>query len=205
LQVANIAEAAADTIGADSLLLRVSALYHDIGKMNDPEIFIENQGAHDPHASLSAEESARKIISHVSDGVAMGRKNRLPKAVVDMIGTHHGTTRVEYFFKRSQNESPDLDELAFRYPGPKPRSREEAILMLADSIEAACKSLKNPTEKDVNDMVDMIIAGKEAGNQLSESALSYHEMNLIKDSFKKILKGIYHVRIEYPKDDVQLA
>jgi putative nucleotidyltransferase with HDIG domain len=205
LQVANIAEAAADTIKADSLLLRVSALYHDIGKMNEPEIFIENQGSHDPHALLSAEESAKKIISHVTIGVAMGRKNRLPKAVVDMISTHHGTTRVEYFYKRAKSEDPSLNDMGFRYPGPKPRTREEAILMLADSIEAACKSLKNPTEKDVNEMVDTIIAGKEGSNQLSESDLSYYEMNLIKNSFKKILKGIYHVRIEYPKDEVRLV
>ncbi|NND34427.1 MAG: HDIG domain-containing protein [Saprospiraceae bacterium] len=200
LQVANIAEAAAEEIGADSLLLRVSALYHDVGKMKEPELFVENQSNENPHKSLAPEESARRIIAHVAEGVAIAKKQRLPRNIVDMIKTHHGTTRVEYFYNASlEQESLEVaTDDQFRYPGPKPRSKEETILMMADSIEAACKSLKSPSEEDINSMVDQIISGKERSGQFSDSKLSYHEMQLARNSFKKVLKGIYHLRIEYP-------
>lgn len=202
LQVANIAEAAADSIGADSLLLRVSALYHDIGKMQEPEIFIENQGEYNPHRSLTAQESAEKIINHVVAGAIMAKKHRLPKPITDMILSHHGTTRVEYFFKASEQGNLDLrtNEASFRYPGPKPVTREEVILMLADSIEAACKSLKNPTETDIRQMIDRIFSGKQASAQFSESEISYREMEKIRNSLYRVLQSIYHIRIEYPTE-----
>lgn len=201
LQVANIAEAAGDAIEADSLLLRVAALYHDIGKMENPEMFIENQSENNPHQNLSPEESARLIINHVSAGAVMAKKARLPKPVTDIIKSHHGTTRVEYFYKASESSGNGVvDASIFTYPGPKPVTREEVILMLADSIEAACKSLKNPTELDVNQMVDRIFTTKISGHQFSEAKISYREMEVIRNSFKKVLKGIYHIRVEYPED-----
>ncbi|MCB0689569.1 MAG: HDIG domain-containing protein, partial [Saprospiraceae bacterium] len=201
LQVANIAEAAAERIGADSLLLRVSALYHDIGKMEDPEVFIENQSEFNPHKELTPEESARRIINHVTAGAAMAKKARLPKPVIGLIRSHHGTTRVEYFYKASEAASSgEVDATTFTYPGPKPVTKEEVILMLADSIEAACKSLKHPTESDINQMVDKIFTTKNNTNQFSEAKITFAEMELIRASFKKVLKGIYHIRVEYPEE-----
>jgi putative nucleotidyltransferase with HDIG domain len=203
LQVANIAEAAADAIGADSLLLRVSALYHDIGKMKEPEIFIENQADFNPHKNLEPLESARKIIDHVPNGVMLARKHGLPKSVIEMIKSHHGTTRVEFFYKASEarNQLP-VDETSYTYPGPKPITREEVILMLADSIEAACKSLKHPNESDIQQMVDRIFAVKHNASQFSDSQISYAEMEIVRSSIKKVLQGIYHIRVEYPEDQI---
>ncbi|MCB0666266.1 MAG: HDIG domain-containing protein [Saprospiraceae bacterium] len=206
LQVANIAEAAAEAIGANSLLLRVSALYHDIGKMENPEIFIENQSDYNPHQKLTPEESARKIINHVAAGAGMARKARLPKPVIDMINSHHGTTRVEYFYKASEAAGEgNVDKSVFTYPGPKPVTREEVILMLADSIEAACKSLKNPTESDIHQMVDRILGHKNASAQFADAKITYREMEMIRDSFKKVLKGIYHIRVEYPEEKLEVS
>jgi putative nucleotidyltransferase with HDIG domain len=203
LQVANIAEVAADAIGADSLLLRVAALYHDIGKMNEPEIFIENQSEYNPHKNLDPLESARKIIDHVSNGVMLAKKYGLPRSVIEMIKSHHGTTRVEFFYKASEakNQLP-VDEVQYMYPGPKPITREEVILMLADSIEAACKSLKHPKEADIHQMVDRIFAVKHNASQFADSQISYMEMEQVRSSIKKVLRGIYHIRVEYPEDQI---
>ncbi len=204
LQVANIAEAAADSIGADSLLLRVAALYHDIGKIENPEIFIENQGDHNPHDQLTPLESARKIIGHVTTGVTLARKHGLPKPVIDIILSHHGTTRVEYFFRATGTDQP-VDEALFRYPGPKPVTREEVILMLSDSVEAACRSLKNPTETDLQQMIDRIFTTKHSSSQFSDAEITYQEMEKVKNSFRKVLQGIYHLRIEYPESPDELT
>lgn len=203
LQVSNLAEAAARKIGADYLLVKVGALYHDIGKLKNPPYFIENQGNHSSkHQNLDPLESARIIIEHVTYGIELARKNRLPRRIIDFIRTHHGTTTVMYFFRMYMEQFPgqEFDESLFRYPGPKPTSREEAILMLADSVEAAAKSLKEPTEEELMGLVDRIIEGKIAHGQLEESRLSFRDLKESKAEFKKIMKSIYHLRIKYPDE-----
>ncbi len=202
LQVANLSEAAAREIGADHLLVKVAALYHDIGKTKHPEFFIENQDGNNPHEGLPPEESARIIIEHVTNGFEMARKVRLPRVLIDFILTHHGTTRVEYFYRQYEEAqaTPVGSDATFRYPGPRPRSREETILMVADSIEAACKSLKNPTAKELTDFIDKIIAGKIAQGQFQDSDMSFSELECCVAVFKSVMKSVYHVRIEYPKE-----
>lgn len=203
LQVGNLAEAAARKIGADHLLVKVAALYHDIGKLKNPTYFIENQGGQvSKHEQLDPLESARIIIEHVTYGVELAKKHRLPKKLIDFIRTHHGTTLVAYFFRMYQNKFPDqvFEENLFRYPGPKPVSREESLLMMADSIEAAAKSLKDPTEQDLIDLVDKIVGGKMTQGQLDNAKLSFRDFRTSVQEFKKIMKSIYHVRIKYPDE-----
>lgn len=203
LQVANLAEVAARKIEADQLLVKVAALYHDIGKTVNPAFFIENQGGKNPHEEITDLESAKVIIGHVTEGIRMAKKYRLPKVLIDFIRTHHGTTRVEYFYRNYLKEHPDenVDENQFRYPGPRPRSKEETILMMADSIEAACKSLKNPTEEDLDELVDKIIANKVTHGQLERSTMTFRELEQCKRVFKKTMKSVHHVRIEYPEEE----
>lgn len=203
LQVANLSEAAAQEIGADALLVKVAALYHDIGKTKNPEYFIENQASQNPHSSISHLDSAKIIIDHVPAGVEMAKKARLPKILIKFIKTHHGTTRTEYFYRSYQKDHPDesIDEQLFRYPGPKPVSKEETILMLADSIEAACKSLKEPSEDKLNELIDKIISGKIQHGQLEESTMTFQELVLVKSILKKVMKSVHHVRIEYPEEN----
>lgn len=201
LQVSNLAENAAEAIGADALQVKVGALYHDIGKLKNPQYFVENQNSFDnPHTDLNAKESAEIILNHVSDGVEMAKKYRLPSVLVDFIKTHHGTTRVEYFYREFQDANPDIqvDPKVFTYSGPRPQTKEQAILMIADSLEAASKSLKSPTEKDINRLVDTIIDGKIQHQQFSESDLTFKDLDTCRALFKKMLKSIYHIRIEYP-------
>lgn len=202
LQVANLSEAAARKINANHLLVKVAALYHDIGKMLHSEYFIENQSGKNPHEELSDLESAKMIISHVTEGEKMAKKARLPKLIIDFIKTHHGTTRTEYFYRNFIKDHPDMevDESDFRYPGPRPRTKEESILMIADSIEAACKSLKNPTEKDLHELINKIITGKMTQGQLEESELTFEELEQCRQVFKTVMKSVHHVRIEYPDD-----
>lgn len=202
LQVANLSEAAARRVGADPLLVKVAALYHDIGKTKQPDFFIENQSGKSPHEELSFLESAQVIIEHVTEGVRMAKKYRLPNVLIDFIRTHHGTTRTEYFYRNYVNENPDdeADESLFRYPGPKPRTKEETILMMADSIEAACKSLKNPSEQDINGLIDKIVAGKISHGQFSDSEMTFEELETCKSVFKKLMRSVHHVRIEYPEE-----
>jgi cyclic-di-AMP phosphodiesterase PgpH len=202
LQVANLAEEAARKIGADALLVRTAALYHDIGKTIQPQFFIENQNNGSPHEGLSKLESARIIIAHVNEGVKMAKKAALPNLLIDFIRSHHGTTRVEYFYRTYVNENPEAeaDEAEFRYPGPRPRTREETILMMADSIEAACKSLKEPTEKDLSDLIDKIVSSKIAHNQFENSRLSFRELEECKQIFKQLMRSVYHLRVEYPEE-----
>ncbi len=202
LQVANLAEAAASRIGADELLVKVAALYHDIGKSFNPNYFIENQSGESPHKNLSNLESAKIIIDHVIDGEKLARKHRLPQVLIDFITTHHGTTRVEYFYRNHIKENPgvDVDESLFRYPGPRPTTKEQTILMLADSLEASSKSMKSPAEDDIEGLVDKIIAAKITNGQLENSEMTFEELELCKAEFKKLLKSIYHIRIEYPED-----
>lgn len=203
LQVANLSEAAAKVIGANSLLVKVAALYHDIGKMSAPQYYIENQNDENPHCKLTHLESAQMIIRHVTEGVRLAKKNRLPTVLIDFILTHHGTTRVEYFYRTCQKENPDLDvdPTNFTYPGPKPKTKEQAIMMMADSLEAASKSLKSPTEDDINHLVDKIIQGKITMGQLENTNLSFRELEEVKKVFKQLLKSMNHVRIVYPDDE----
>ena len=203
LQVSNLAEAAGEKIGANSLLIKAAALYHDIGKMKEPQYFVENQSGTNPHDTLANNfESARKIIDHVTEGVKMAQKAKLPREIIDVIKTHHGTTMVEYFYRKQLQDFPDqeFDKTVFQYPGPKPVSKEQSILMLADSIEAAAKSLKQPTEKDINELIDKIIDFKVDKGQFELSELSFGELDQCRQIFASLLKSIYHVRIEYPDE-----
>ncbi len=202
LQVGNLAEPAATHIGANALLVKVAALYHDIGKMAAPDYYIENQNKVSPHDKLSYLESAEMIIQHVTEGLKMAKKASLPKVIIDFIASHHGTTRTEFFYRKYLEENPNIevDESKFRYPGPNPKSKEETILMIADSLEAATKSLKEKTEASINDLTDKIIAGKITQGQFVDSQLTFDELAACTAIFKKVLKSIHHVRIEYPEE-----
>jgi putative nucleotidyltransferase with HDIG domain len=199
LQVANLAESAIYNIGGNSLLVRAGALYHDIGKVENPLYFIENQSSgFNPHDKLPYEESAQIIIRHVSNGVEMARKERLPEIVIDFIRTHHGNTRVDYFYQSFLKNFPEklIDENIFRYPGPIPFSKETGVLMLADSVEAASRSLREPDVQSINDLVDRIVSYKLNQGQLNDSNITLKDLETIKAIFKKMLMSIYHVRID---------
>ena len=200
LQVANLAEAAIFKIGGNALLVRAGALYHDIGKTVNPQYFIENQnrGAN-PHDTISYEQSAQIIIQHVNKGVEIARKNQIPEMLIDFIRTHHGNTRVDYFYQSFLKNFPEkfVDENTFRYPGPIPFSKETAVLMLADSVEAASRSLKEPDAISINNLVERIIDYKLDQDQLTDSNITLKDIETIKLIFKTMLMGIYHVRIDY--------
>jgi putative nucleotidyltransferase with HDIG domain len=200
LQVANLAENAIYTIGGNALLVRAGALYHDIGKIENPLFFIENQSSgFNPHDKLPYEESAQIIIRHVSKGIEMAQKANIPDIVIDFIRTHHGNTRVDYFYQSYLKNFPEkiIDENTFRYPGPVPFSKEAGVLMLADSVEAASRSLKEPDEKSISNLVDRIVKYKLDQNQLKDSNITLKDIETIKEIFKKMLMSIYHVRIDY--------
>ena len=200
LQVANLAEAAIYKIGGNTLLIRAGALYHDIGKIMNPQYFIENQTkGYNPHDGLTFEQSAQIIISHVTKGIEMARKANLPEEIIDFIKTHHGTTRVDYFYQSYIKSFPEkfVDEDLFRYPGPIPFSKETAVLMLADSVEAASRSIKEPDAKSISDLVDKIINYKLSQNQIKNSNITLQEIETIREIFKTMLMSIYHVRVDY--------
>lgn len=200
LQVANLAEAAIFKIGGNSLLVRAGALYHDIGKIENPQYFIENQNTSlNPHDKLPYEQSAQIIIKHVHKGIEITRKHQLPESVIDFIRTHHGNTRVDFFYQSFLKNSPEkfVDENIFRYPGPIPFSKETGVLMLADSVEAASRSMKNPDAQHINDLVERIIDYKLEQNQLDNCDLTLKDLETIKLIFKTMLMSIYHVRIDY--------
>lgn len=200
LQVANLAEAAIFKIGGNSLLVRAGALYHDIGKIENPQYFIENQNTGlSPHDKLPYEQSAQIIIKHVHKGIEITRRHQLPESVIDFIRTHHGNTRVDYFYQSFLKNSPEkfVDENIFRYPGPIPFSKETGVLMLADSVEAASRSLKNPDAQSINDLVERIINYKLEQNQLDNCDITLKDLETIKLIFKTMLMSIYHVRIDY--------
>lgn len=201
MQVANLAEAAIYKVGGNALLVRVGALYHDIGKADMPLYFIENQvSTVNPHDDLSFEESASIIISHVIRGIEKARKNNLPDLIIDFIRTHHGTTMVQYFYQSYLKNYPEkiVDEEDFRYPGPLPFSRETAVLMMADSVEASSRSLLKHDEKSLNDLVDNIIESQIKQQQFINCDVTFKDISSIKKIFKKMLMSIYHVRVEYP-------
>lgn len=201
LQVANLGEAVARELGANPLLIRAGALYHDIGKMNNPGYFTENQSSSfNPHRNLHPEESAAIIIRHVTDGVQIARKYGLHHRIVRFIRTHHGTTKVNYFYHKylESNRERDIDE-KFTYVGPKPETKEEAILMLADGVEAASHSLKVYTPDTIGQLVEDIVKMKLNDGQLDRADVSLNELTLMKEVFKRKLLNIYHKRVEYPK------
>lgn len=204
VQVANIAEDMINEIGGDSLLARVGALYHDIGKMYAPLYFTENQtSGFNPHAELESENSASIIIAHVRNGVEMAKKYHLPEGVIDFIRTHHGTTKTGYFYNRYIIEHPDepVDEALFAYNGPKPYSRETAVVMLVDSVEAAVRSLNTHDKESISSLIDRIVEGKIRDNQFSNCNITFRDIDTIKRILKDKMLSIYHVRIAYPVVD----
>ncbi|MGB5983086.1 MAG: HDIG domain-containing metalloprotein [Nonlabens sp.] len=200
LNVANIAETIANEIGANAMLVRVGALYHDIGKMKNPTYFVENQtNGINPHDDTDPEESAQIIIGHTLDGIEIARKNNLPDRIIDFIRTHHGDSTVYYFYKKALEQNPDINEKLFKYQGPRPFSAETAILMIADSVEAASKSLKAPTSVLIDKLVDNIIEKQMNSGQFLNADITFKQIEQIKQVIKKKLASIYHLRIEYPE------
>jgi putative nucleotidyltransferase with HDIG domain len=205
LQVANLAEQAAERIDADTLLTRVGALYHDVGKTLNPIFFIENQaaGSPNPHDSLDPYESSEIIIRHVTDGLELANKYRLPSRIQDFISEHHGSmiTRYQYIkaVERAGGDEDAVDEEPFRYPGPRPRSRETAILMLADGSEARVRAGKPKDADELRFMIEGIVQARMTSGQLGNTDLTLRDLEEIVDSFTATLRGIYHPRIEYPK------
>ncbi|GAA0871738.1 HDIG domain-containing protein [Gangjinia marincola] len=200
LNVANLAEAAASEIGANSMLVRVGALYHDMGKMNNPTLFTENQTSSvNPHDELSPKESAEIIINHVIDGIEIAKKNNLPDRVIDFIRTHHGTSTVYYFYKKELSIDEEAKVEDFQYPGPKPYSKETAILMMADSVEAASKSIKDPTSSLIEKLVEKIVSKQMEEGQFLNADITFKEIQVIKKVLKNKLNNMYHLRIEYPE------
>ena len=222
--VAAISEAAARSIGAWGLLCRVGALYHDVGKFVTPEYFVENQKSvsDSQHTNLTPSMSALVIINHVKNGVVLAKKWRLPQRVIDMIEQHHGTTLVKYFYNKAIEEqkkkieesnpemsstgiarlmTEDVDESTFRYPGPKPQTKETAILMLADCVESACRTLVEPTPKRVEDLVRSITADKLQDGQFEDTQLTFNELKTIQDAIVLAIMSIYHARIKYPSQE----
>jgi putative nucleotidyltransferase with HDIG domain len=202
LQVANLAEEAIFHIGGNALLARTGAMYHDIGKIDNPRYFTENQvGEMNPHNEILPEESVKIIIAHVIKGVEKAKEHKLPEAVIDFIRTHHGTTTVGWFYNnfKKEHQGEKINEDAFRYPGPIPFSKETAVLMMADGVEAASRSLKKYDALAINELVDRIIDYKISENQLINAEITFKDITTVKKIFKKRLMNMYHVRIEYPR------
>ncbi len=197
--VGNLAERAADLTGADSLLVRVGCYFHDIGKIAKPSYYIENQlGTENPHDRLAPEVSARMVSEHVRVGMELTGRYRLPSRVRAFIPEHHGTRLVTYFYRKASAHDPTIDPEKFRYPGPRPQSKETAIVMLADSVEAVVRSSKDRSHEKIDSLVDGVIAERVAEGQFDESDLTMRDLRVIAESFKATLRGIYHPRIEYP-------
>ncbi|MCM1490238.1 MAG: HDIG domain-containing protein [Muribaculum sp.] len=201
MQVSTLAAEAARAIGANTTLVRTGALYHDIGKSESPIFFTENQHGVNPHAGLDPATSARKIISHVTDGLAIASHAKIPQVIKDFIAEHHGKGVTKYFYNTAVNESPDgkVDKTQYQYPGPNPRSKETTIVMMADAVEAASRSLKDYSQKSIDALVDKIIDSQMADGLYADSPLNFRDVSVIKSTFKKRLATIYHSRIEYPE------
>lgn len=201
LQVANLAEKGTHAIGGKTLLVRTGALYHDIGKLLNPQYFVENQTTGvNPHDELSFKESAEIIIGHVLKGIELARRSKLPDEIIDFIRTHHGSTRVEYFYRMYLKNFPSDEDVVreFTYPGPKPFSKESAVLMMADSIEAASRSLKEKTSESIKDLIDNIISSQISLGQFDNAGLTFKDITTLKTVFLKAQLNVYHLRIEYP-------
>ena len=201
LQLANLTAAAANRIGANSQLVRTGAMYHDIGKMLNPAFFTENQTGVNPHDQLNYKQSAQIVINPVTDGMKLAEKNDLPQVIKDFICTHHGQGLTKYFYISYQNEHPDeeVDKEAFQYPGPNPFTKEQAILMMADSVEAASRSLKEYTEESISGLVDKIIDSQVQEGYFKECPITFKDIATVKSVFKEKLKTMYHTRISYPE------
>jgi cyclic-di-AMP phosphodiesterase PgpH len=201
LQVANLAEEAARITGANILLVRTGALYHDIGKIANPKYYMENQAdGYSPHDALEPEDSVKVIINHVKNGVILAKNFKIPVQIIDFIRTHHGTTVAYFFFKKYSDLHPwdTTKESEFTYPGPKPFSKETALVMMADAVEAASRSLIKYTEETISELVERIVYLQEQDGQFSDIPLTFKDISDIKSAFKKRLSNIYHVRIAYP-------
>ncbi len=206
IMVGNLAEAAAEAVGADSLLVRVGTYYHDVGKLRRPAFFMENQiGIENPHDRMTPSLSALTVGAHVRDGLELAREYRLPQAVADFIPQHHGTTLLAYFFHQALQRGDPFDEAAFRYEGPKPQTRETAIVMLADAVEAAVRSLTRPTPDRIDEVVRRLIREKLEDGQLNECGLTFSDLNRIAGAFVRILSGVLHPRLEYPDLERELS
>jgi len=206
LQVANLAEAAASAIGANSLLCRVGSLYHDIGKMDKPEYFVENQGNSNEHENLKPRMSAIVIKAHISEGVKMAREHNLPEVLIDFIKTHHGTSVIRYFYEKAKEDpqlKSEIQKEDFRYDGPLPFTKETGIVLLADGIEAASRAMKDPTYHKLQNLVNRMVDERVNEGQLSNCPLTFRHLQVIKESFLTILAGVYHSRVEYPEDSDQ--
>jgi len=201
MQVSTLAAEAARAIGANTTLVRTGTLYHDIGKSVSPIFFTENQHGINPHEGLDPATSARKIISHVTEGLKIASHAKIPRVIQDFIAEHHGNGVTKYFYNTAVNNSPDgkVDKSLYQYPGPNPHSKETTILMMADAVEAASRSLKDYSPKSIDALVDRIIDSQMADGLYSDSQLNFRDVNIIKDTFKKRLATIYHSRIEYPE------
>jgi hypothetical protein len=205
LQVSHLSEEASRVIGANYLLVRTGALYHDIGKIGNPKYFVENQVEEiSPHDKLDPKESARMIISHVRNGVNLARNYKLPIQIIDFIKMHHGTSVAYFFYKKYIDQHPAEEagqgsEKPFTYPGPKPFSKETAVVMMADAVEAASRSLVSYNEENINDLVERIIYLQEQDGQFSEVPLTFKDMSDIKEVLKRRLLNIYHARVVYPE------
>ena len=202
MQVANLASEAANRIGAKSQLVRTGALYHDIGKMVNPVFFTENQQSGvNPHKNLSYEQSAQVVISHVTEGLKLAEKYNLPTVIKDFISTHHGQGKTKYFYISWKNEHPgeQPNDALFTYPGPNPFTKEQAILMMADAVEAASRSLPEYTEESIGTLVDKIIDSQVADGFFKECPITFKDIATVKAVFKEKLKTMYHTRISYPE------
>jgi putative nucleotidyltransferase with HDIG domain len=200
LQVANLAEMGALEVGANALLIRAGSIYHDIGKLKNPMYFIENQSSNlNPHDEIEFDESAEIIISHVLDGIEIAKEHNLPDELIDFIRTHHGTTTVQYFYKQFITNFPEeeVDIKSFTYPGPKPYSKETAILMMADSAEASARSLKSPTAENIDSLIEKVINKQIEEDQFVNADITLKEITQLKKLFKKKLVSIHHSRLEY--------
>lgn len=203
LQIANLSEEIILKIGGNPFLVRAGALYHDVGKIARPEFFIENQAVGiNPHDRLNNQKSAEVIIDHVRNGIKLAKKHNLPEALIEFIATHHGTTKAQYFYLKHQEENPQekVDESMFIYPGPLPRSKEAAVIMIIDGIEAASRSLKEKNLETIREVVNKMIDQKIRDGQLEDSALTFRDIKIIKETLLEKLLNLYHVRIEYPKE-----
>ncbi len=204
MQIANLAEEVILKIGGNPFLVRAGALYHDIGKIAQPNFFIENQAVGmNPHDNMNFKKSAEVIIDHVKNGVKMAKKHKLPESLIEFIATHHGTTKAKYFYLKHQQENPEekIDESAFIYPGPLPRSKEATVVMLVDGIEAASRSLKEKNIENLQELINNMIDQKINDKQLEQSKLTFSDIKIIKATLLQKLINIYHIRIEYPKEE----
>lgn len=205
LQIANLAEEVILRIGGNPFLVRAGALYHDIGKINQPVFFIENQAAGmSPHSELDNKESAKIIIDHVTQGVKIARRYKLPEILIDFISSHHGTTQAKYFYTMYKNEHPEeeVDAREFTYPGPPPKNKETSVVMLTDGIEAAARALKEKTPDNLRELIEKMVKDKLDAGQLENAELTLRDIRIFKDTILEKLMNIYHVRIEYPEEKI---